>query len=490
MSLFTDKGCSNRIARLSGSVWNPIMVPADRVYYRFTSEKKSSYKKDWGYRFYVSSVSGLQWQNERQVMSDKSLEWASWLLRFLLSDLGESSTGEASSLTSHPLVRSPSVISADITGGMVHNAVVADAIVRYIRTPSLPFKQRAVSLLAHLLKAPQLFPLDKLPDMAVIHSVCNIALKRCVAERSSSKQLFLPEGLLLFAELSVTAAAAQHVFDTRLELRMRKVAEDGIGSPAPQLTRPKLAKSWSGVEPRSQPARFGVGSGFASAVIVSDAAGPLVPPFEVSLPAPYLQGLPLPLPTSTLPPPNKLNHEDLSALLSDVADLAHCLSKGSRLPDRLVCRAWLDSLAHSDFSASPHPLFSGDMPTDGLLRYTGKLHIPGASRLLVQLDNRSNVPIGSQLIVKDGSGRLVSSIGGPVTSYVLLCVFCNAYSALKPSLCLCAAWGYPATDMRCVNGSLPSGTSAKCWTVPLRTNSPPDWICVAVFHQHRFGDLV
>ena len=446
LTLYSDKHCNNKLVRLSGGDWAPLVVHADKVYYRFVSDGKRAPKsgeKFWGYRFYVSAVSGLQWQHERQVLSDRSLEWASWLLRFLLKDVSVDALPASPSVaTSHALVRSPSALSADITGGMVHNATVADAIVRYIRTPSMPFKARAVGLLAHLFKAPQLFPLEKLPDMATIHAMCACALQRCLTERSSSKQLFLPEGLLVFVELAVAAMSAQRVFDARQDLRAQQqlalaagtVGEDvitplpvtagpsvgaagGAGSHLP-LPRITVVRTMSGVEARSAAVRLGIGTGFAAAYVDMDDSTPLLPPFEVSLPAPYMPAI-YPLSTAPLAHPPKLAVEDLTALLTDVGDLMHCLVHGTRVPDRLLCRAWLDSLGHSDFYASSHPLFPSThavVPVDddaGTLVLTGRLHVAGATRLLVQLDSRTAVPPGSSLVAKDSHGRVVTGFGGP-----------------------------------------------------------------------------
>lgn len=306
-----------------------------------------------------------------QVLSDRSLEWASWLLRFLLKDVGaEDATVLQSEGTAHALVRSPSLLSADITGGMVHNAVVADAIVRYLRTPSVPFKPRAVALLAHLLKAPQLFPLDKLPDMATIHSVCSLVLNRCTADRTSSKQLFLPEGLLLYVELSVTAAAAQRVFDMRISLHEQRVAEEsGLAVSVPRSIVPtKLTKTYSGIEPRSEPIRHGLGTGFAFVRVDADVSGPLSPPFEVSLPGPYMPAL-VPTPTVSVAAPPKLAVESASSLLGDVSDLVHCLGRNSRIPDRILCRAWLDSIGVADFAESAHPVFPSDASATGTVLF-------------------------------------------------------------------------------------------------------------------------
>lgn len=65
-----------------------------------------------------------QWLNEREALSDPSLMWACWLLRFLL--------GDARAL----------VPAAD-----VRSRAVFDALLRYATTAGAPFKHAVVSLL-------------------------------------------------------------------------------------------------------------------------------------------------------------------------------------------------------------------------------------------------------------------------------------------------------------------------------------------------------
>lgn len=52
----------------------------------------------------------------------------------------------------------------------------------------------------------------------------------------------------------------------------------------------------------------------------------------------------------------------------------------------------------------------------GVVKVTGRLHIPGCTRMLLQLDARTNVPAGSMLLVKDSGGRVVTGLGGSITS--------------------------------------------------------------------------
>jgi hypothetical protein len=114
----------------------------------------------------------------------------------------------------------------------------------------------------------------------------------------------------------------------------------------------------------------------------------LVPPFEVSLP----------------PPATGTGAATIPSVLRDVGDMVHCLSKGSRLPDRVTCRAWLDSVGRMAFASTAHPYKVGtdsegvaqlagipmtSVPAGRVVAKAGKLHVPGASKMTITLDKRS-----------------------------------------------------------------------------------------------------
>jgi hypothetical protein len=97
-----DPGCRGRpIAQFSGdsSQFMPFVVPGGKVYFRFTSNKRVSGDGDgeawgcgWGYRFQVRPLRGLSWTREVQTQNP-SLEWACWLLEFLLNDVADLGSG-------------------------------------------------------------------------------------------------------------------------------------------------------------------------------------------------------------------------------------------------------------------------------------------------------------------------------------------------------------------------------------------------------------
>ena len=109
-----DPGCRGRpIAQFSGdsSQFMPFVVPGGKVYFRFSSNRRVSGDGEgedwgcgWGYRFQVRPLRGLSWTREVQTRNP-SLEWACWLLEFLLNDV------------------------ADLGSGIVHNRVRIETLV-------------------------------------------------------------------------------------------------------------------------------------------------------------------------------------------------------------------------------------------------------------------------------------------------------------------------------------------------------------------------
>ena len=85
-----------------------------------------------GFRFRVTPLRGLNsWTNETQVLQNPSLEWASWLMGLM---------GSSKALSEE-----------------VHDENILKALVRYLRSPGAPFKERIVSLTTQLCKEPHLF---------------------------------------------------------------------------------------------------------------------------------------------------------------------------------------------------------------------------------------------------------------------------------------------------------------------------------------------
>ncbi len=99
---------------------------------------------------------GDHWVSEAGVTRSTSMEWACWLLGFLLS----------------PDVR------VSLLPGALHNREVFDALVGYLRTAVPPasavVKPRVVGLLSQLLQDPDMFLPEDMPNVRVlcVSSVC------------------------------------------------------------------------------------------------------------------------------------------------------------------------------------------------------------------------------------------------------------------------------------------------------------------------------
>ncbi len=102
---------------------------------------------------------GDHWVSEAGVTRSTSMEWACWLLGFLLS----------------PDVR------VSLLPGALHNREVFDALVGYLRTAVPPasavVKPRVVGLLSQLLQDPDMFLPEDMPNVRVlcVSSVCVLA---------------------------------------------------------------------------------------------------------------------------------------------------------------------------------------------------------------------------------------------------------------------------------------------------------------------------
>ncbi len=133
-------------------------------------------------RFTAAPIHGLQWLSEREVFHDASLEWACWVLQFLLND------------------------GQDIRSvGAVHNTKVFDALVRYLRTPGAPYKGRIISLLTQLLQSPELFPPSALPNVKTLETVEAAAVVLCVKDREDDTVTCVAPRLQALMEALCTA---------------------------------------------------------------------------------------------------------------------------------------------------------------------------------------------------------------------------------------------------------------------------------------------
>ena len=84
-----------------------------------------------------------------------SLEWACWLLEFLLNEVSELGTGT------------------------VHNQKVFNAMIAYLRAKGTPYKHRIIALLTQMLRSPEKFPVDQIPNTKALHGIEKAVFQWC-----------------------------------------------------------------------------------------------------------------------------------------------------------------------------------------------------------------------------------------------------------------------------------------------------------------------
>ena len=188
LAFFADEARTQCIGRFRGKShsFRPFIVPASRLFFDFTFDARDT--PCFGVKFSVTKLAGL-WLEETRVLTEPSLEWGCWLLEFLLSFC----TGQHATA---------------LPQGAVHNHRLCSALVRYLRTPAVPFRHRVVPLLTQLVSRPDLFSMTDPPQLEPILSGVKDA---CVAVRNAIKsrgQVFLPRLLQQMFELITTASTS------------------------------------------------------------------------------------------------------------------------------------------------------------------------------------------------------------------------------------------------------------------------------------------
>jgi E3 ubiquitin-protein ligase HERC2 len=275
----------------------PIIVHGDRVAYTYvstTSELQTS-SESWGYRFFVAPMAGLQWLCEEQVLHNPSLEWACWLLRLLQ---GASPVGHA-----------------DAAAALVHSPNIADALLSYIRTPSVPFKSLVVNILSQLLQRPYLY----------------MQHFRLYGGGQNSTALFNTRAAPNFSGLTDV---------------------EGVVSEAISEAKVKHAVF---LPPQLQALAEMCAAGRSAHMALHSGQGPLTP-FDVTnafTKGGLLSGAKLKQPVTREPIPTEAQL-DVRGLLLDVYDMSRALLASSRQPDRVLCivAVAMDKGWHGSGSAS------------------------------------------------------------------------------------------------------------------------------------------
>lgn len=202
LSIFSDAECEHRIGGIdhtdTAGALPDLLVHSHQFWFRFIAAEDDPVKDHgYGYRFQVKPMASICWSNENEVLVNPSLEWACWVLEFLLNEAGE-------------LVRR----------GAVHNRKIYGALVRYLRSPGAPFKSRVTRLLLQLLHQPELFPPTEIPDLESLESIGKLAIARAKTEKETGK-VFIAANLLQLVELSVMTMHSASVFEKSLHPVLR-----------------------------------------------------------------------------------------------------------------------------------------------------------------------------------------------------------------------------------------------------------------------------
>ena len=187
LKFYLDENCTHEIASFSGTAgWRPFIVEAGKVYFKFLSRANEG--NHWGYKFEVAPISGLQWVNEKEVVNEASLEWACYVLDFLLKEGLELGIGAA-----------------------VHKPEIFNALVQYLCFPGVPYKRKVVSLLLQLLQSPSLFPTK--PDLDSLKGVGSLVAERCKSTRNYS-DVMAPTAIQALVELEATRRKVEEYFSS------------------------------------------------------------------------------------------------------------------------------------------------------------------------------------------------------------------------------------------------------------------------------------
>ena len=195
LSFMTDKSGPVVATFTKPDEFKPLVVHSERLYFQFTS-RRDEMTDEFGYRFEVSPMRGLQWLNERQVLSDPSLLWACWLLQFMLT--------EARRL---------------IPSSAVHSPQIMNALIRYLRTPGAPFKHRVISLITQLVKRHDVLGADARPVLHMLTKIQDVVMNEVTRQRASGN-VFLPSRLQQLVEMCTVARASER--GMRLGLTRRR----------------------------------------------------------------------------------------------------------------------------------------------------------------------------------------------------------------------------------------------------------------------------
>ncbi|EQC30664.1 hypothetical protein, variant [Saprolegnia diclina VS20] len=179
LSLYADVDCKQQLATFSATKpFTDVWVPQATFWLKFSAAEENEAATSYGFRLQVQAVPSIQWRNEADVLTQPSLEYACWLLEFLLQRVSPPS---------------------------VHNDCVYGALVQYLQSPRAPKKHKVIQLLLQLLANISAFA--TLPDLTPLQRMGQLALAQAQSELKKGKP-FVSSHLLQLLELAVVVQHA------------------------------------------------------------------------------------------------------------------------------------------------------------------------------------------------------------------------------------------------------------------------------------------
>ncbi|KAA0167397.1 hypothetical protein FNF31_00838 [Cafeteria roenbergensis] len=200
---FADEQCTRMVARRQGPphAFRPFLAPVNTLYAvvrgpdAATAASSTDSRERYGLRCTVRGLRGVSWSAEPDIRREPSLEWACWLLTYLVRE---------------------ALPEATLRAGALHTGDMLGAMVRFLRTPDAPFKPAVLALVSSVLACPQYFSASDAPDLTAFASIGRSALALLSSAAGAAERLFPPIQLQHALEMAASAHAARAVFATPL----------------------------------------------------------------------------------------------------------------------------------------------------------------------------------------------------------------------------------------------------------------------------------
>ncbi|CAK4812184.1 unnamed protein product [Aphanomyces euteiches] len=153
LSFYADVDCKHALASFGAAKpFHDVWIAARSFWYKLHAAEECEVTT-YGFRFQVVVLPSIAWTNELDVLQQPSLDYACWLLEFLLS--------------------APPLLEA-------HYMQIYASLVSYLQSPRAPQKHKVVQLLLQLLvryptAALQIEPLQRIGELAVAKAQADIA---------------------------------------------------------------------------------------------------------------------------------------------------------------------------------------------------------------------------------------------------------------------------------------------------------------------------